>query len=577
MNLRATPPASPFDQDARDSYAHPARSIAWLAPLLAMLLVAGIYAAASWNNQFVYDDHEVIENLSPPQNLHDLAALFARPHYLNYIYYRPLTRITFALQRLGGLNPRPYHLFNAILAGLVTGAAWLLLRRPQLRTAPAWAVIASILFGLHPAMSECVYPAASGRESLMPMLFILLSLWAYLHDGARWIVLAMLMFIAALLCKEQAAVLPGLFVLADVLWPRCEARHAQWKIRIALWTPVVLVMLGYFILRHIILRGQSIHLSVQKHPLEPFAAMLYGIQTSVLPFLELRYEPPMRVWFNWPMAIVSVAIFALLIWKCLRRGALLRRPMIFWIGWFVLLQLPTAHLLAEQEAPFSERYVALAALALAGMLGAIAGNLRSRRAMELAYGLAPILLVTFALMTAYRGTFYASEREWIMQWIKADPDTVNGHVGLGRLMQLEKDDRGAAEQYRAVLQLDPTNRSALNNLGDILQRSGDFEGAAAHFKAALSADPADITAMIGMGDALSASALANHDDTARDTARVWLEKAVQTSPTSATAHYHLGLWQEVFGDKSIARQEYEQSLRYAPGRKDVRERLEKLK
>src|SRR5580704_17582551 len=187
-------------------------------PLLVAAAIASLYAAASWSNQFVYDDHEVIENQYPIRHLNDLGRIFREPHYLNFPYYRPLTRSTFALQMTEwGRNPRAYHLFNALLAAAAMLAAYALLRRPQFGLSQLAALLAATWFAVHPAISECVYPAASGRETLLPILFIILTIWPYLGRRITWFCSAMLFFIAALLCKEQAAVLPGLFLLADLL------------------------------------------------------------------------------------------------------------------------------------------------------------------------------------------------------------------------------------------------------------------------------------------------------------------------------------------------------------------------
>src|SRR6202034_4943401 len=82
-------------------------------PLLVAAAIASLYAAASWPNQFVYDDHEVIENQFPIRHLNDLGRIFSEPHYLNFPYYRPLTRLSFAMQAGGvaGPNPRAVHIF----------------------------------------------------------------------------------------------------------------------------------------------------------------------------------------------------------------------------------------------------------------------------------------------------------------------------------------------------------------------------------------------------------------------------------------------------------------------------------
>src|SRR5580658_3941620 len=82
------------------------------------IAVAVFYSAASWKNGFIFDDHIVIQTLPAQLTAHDLADIFRQPHYLNFLYYRPVTRATLAIQRaIFGLTPRPFHIFNSILAG----------------------------------------------------------------------------------------------------------------------------------------------------------------------------------------------------------------------------------------------------------------------------------------------------------------------------------------------------------------------------------------------------------------------------------------------------------------------------
>ncbi|MGA3068516.1 MAG: hypothetical protein ABSF29_16870, partial [Tepidisphaeraceae bacterium] len=250
-----------------------------LAPLLVAGIISGVYAIAAWSNQFVYDDHEVIENQYPIRHLNDLGRIFAEPHYLNFPYYRPVTRATFALQMsVWGRNPLAYHLFNSILAGAVVLAAYGLVRRPGIGLSPPAALMAAGWFGLHPAFSECVYPAASGRETLLSALMIVLTTWAYLGRGLRWYLGAMILFAIALLSKEQAAVLPGIFVLADVLGiAQKPAKLREWILK---YLPVAVIFCLYFFVRHLIFRQPTLQVTLFEHPLDPLKSLLYGLQTA---------------------------------------------------------------------------------------------------------------------------------------------------------------------------------------------------------------------------------------------------------------------------------------------------------
>src|ERR1700677_1668164 len=95
----------------------------WREPIVVAAMALGVmalYAASAWKNEFVSDDHIVIEPLPADLTFHDFGEFFGQPHYLNFLYYRPITRASLAIQRaVSGLTPGPFHLFNAVEAGLV--------------------------------------------------------------------------------------------------------------------------------------------------------------------------------------------------------------------------------------------------------------------------------------------------------------------------------------------------------------------------------------------------------------------------------------------------------------------------
>ena len=129
-----------------------------------LLVVAGavcvgaLYIAGSWANQFVYDDHQVIEKQYPIRHWNDVGRIFAEPHYLNFPYYRPMVRVTFALQQrwAWGRSPRAYHIFNAVLAGMVVVAAYGLLRREAFGLTPCRSGGGDVAGGASGVFGVCV-------------------------------------------------------------------------------------------------------------------------------------------------------------------------------------------------------------------------------------------------------------------------------------------------------------------------------------------------------------------------------------------------------------------------------------
>jgi len=186
--------------------------------LLLLFLVAATYATSSLENGFVYDDFQMILSRKGARSVADVAGLFAEPSFPNLPYYRPVTTTTLMLQRaVHGDNPAPYHLFNILLIGVAALLTNALLRLPAFNVEKIPALLASALFCLHPIASSVVYPASSGRETLLPSALTLLAVYAYLRPGRKWYGLALFAFAAALFSKEQAVIVPVLFLLADLL------------------------------------------------------------------------------------------------------------------------------------------------------------------------------------------------------------------------------------------------------------------------------------------------------------------------------------------------------------------------
>lgn len=155
-------------------------------------------------------------------------------------YWMPLTWLSYTFDhRLGGLDPRVYHLHSLLLhalnTALVFALTWRLLGRARdasgvEASAPFTrvfrihaALLAAILFGLHPLRVESV-AWASERKDVLYAFFFLASLFLYLGRGAApfwkgWRGFACLgCFILSLMSKPMAVSLPAVLLILDA-WP----------------------------------------------------------------------------------------------------------------------------------------------------------------------------------------------------------------------------------------------------------------------------------------------------------------------------------------------------------------------
>jgi len=210
-------------------------------PLLLLTILIGIVFSPSLGNGFLhYDDsvylteNPLVRSLSPT----NIGRIFTtiQPHAI----YVPLVTLSYALEyKIWKLNPFGYHLTNLILH--IVNAFLVFILISQLFSHYGVAFFTSLLFALHPLRVESV-AWVTERKDLLFALFMLLALLHYLghlkkNSSVRYL-LALGFFIAAILAKTTALVLPFLLILLDgVVERRISSRRWLEKI------PFLLVMI----------------------------------------------------------------------------------------------------------------------------------------------------------------------------------------------------------------------------------------------------------------------------------------------------------------------------------------------
>ena len=198
---------------------------------------------------FIKDDFAWIRN-SRVADPGGLLALFGQ----HVGFYRPLVAVSFAADyALWGLNPAGYAATNVALLLADASLLFWLARRFRLPAVAALVGAAVWVFNFHGVNMALLW--ISGRTSLLVTFFALATAHAWL--ARRWMAAGVLAF-AAMLCKEEAVLLPVLFAVFAARDPQQPApqpwversvlRPAAWALRPALW-PMWLALLGYLLLR----------------------------------------------------------------------------------------------------------------------------------------------------------------------------------------------------------------------------------------------------------------------------------------------------------------------------------------
>ncbi len=161
---------------------------------------------------------------------------------------RPVLMFTYWVNtRISMEDTSSYHVFNILIHALTGIFVFLVIRRlvgwagTEKSSRLPWAVFGALLFLLHPLQAESV-AYISGRSDALCGMFGCASFAAFLYRRSPAITWAgvlpvLLLFAAAVLTKEQAVVLPALFVLTDFWWnPQFPLRalRANWRLYVVL-------------------------------------------------------------------------------------------------------------------------------------------------------------------------------------------------------------------------------------------------------------------------------------------------------------------------------------------------------
>jgi len=308
-----------------------------------------VYLGALWN-RFALDDVPIVV-LNPlvahPSGLwRAFAAPYWPPEFGGHMY-RPLVIASFAIDRLvdGAVW---YHAVNLSWhAGAAVAVAALARRWLD----PAGALVAGLLFAVHPVHVEAVANVV-GRAELMAAVFSVLTVYAALAGKpAVWSAAA---FALGLLSKENAAVAPALVVWAWMVGLERPDRRRM----LALVGSWVAVGVGYAVVRALVRHpfggytgiapmfvGQS-WLTVR---LTAIAALADVARLLVFPLtLRVDYSPNERTVVTSPLDLrFAAGLACVLVWGGLLVVAWRRRRKVeaFGLGWIGVAFLPVANLL----------------------------------------------------------------------------------------------------------------------------------------------------------------------------------------------------------------------------------------
>ena len=400
---------------------------------LIVLLVSAVYGN-TLNHGFVWDDNDIIVNNPLLEKLGNIPQLFLSEDKVSIStgYYRPMTYISFALDRaIWGLNPLGFNITNLVLHILVAllfyAVIVALFKKERL------ALVAALLFSLHPIAGETVNFHAGGRNTLLSACFALLSLFFYIKGKH---VPAVACFIFAIFSKEFALLLPLVFLFYDY-------RLQQKKVRFSTYIPYFIPIVCYLTLRSF---------AVQKANF--MGTITFSKQLWLTPYLVTRYLLNMIYPFQLKVMYdestnIYICIICLLV-VILLAGAIFMfrrdKELPFSACWFLLFLLPVINIIPlVSNSLIADRYAYFSLMGFALGLATFICK-ADKRGVTVAV---VIICAVYAITDFRQNNVWKDDETLFTRMAKDAPEMFIGYRNLG-LYYYNKGDIANTERYIAI-------------------------------------------------------------------------------------------------------------------------------
>jgi|GEM_PF-780219 len=408
--------------------------------------------ANSLSNGFVMDDKSIL--VDNPVLGGSPAALFSRidttteQHLLPY--YRPFTYLTYWVEnKVHGLEPFYVRLFNLILHSVNAFAFFYLARLITGNSAAA--LMAGLLFAVHPINAEAVDFNSGGRNTMLATFFVITAYILYKSSVSnKKVSMAAaggVLFLAGMLSKEFAICLLPFILAEEVINIRKkeEGRPLNAVFRIL---PFIVATGIYLLMRWSVLSAYGIQDSIiPGFGTERLRNIYYFQDLStrllnnlyIIPmylfnilfpiFLSPKYHLPEDITSHLPVSASGFILIILGLWFLLKKN----RPIaIFGLSWIILFWLPVSGLVIFSSDQMADRYLYAPALGL----WIICADTFVKYYV-LSHRKALFKLVAVVLISAMSVLTFQINRDWrddlsiFSRIVRKNPDNPNGYVGLG--------------------------------------------------------------------------------------------------------------------------------------------------
>ncbi len=468
--------------------------------LIIILLISFIAYLPVLHNGFVnWDDNGYIIN-NPLIYSFNLKDFFSQNVMGNY---HPFTILTLALEyHFFGLESTGYHTVNLLLhllnVILVFYTVFLISENAGV------ALVASLLFGIHPMHVESV-AWASELKDLLYTCFFLASYFFYLKYlkdlKKKYYVIALFLFLVSLLSKAMAASLPLILLLTDYFKER--------KINIKIILEKIPFFLLAIALGVVAILAQKSGGAVQSMASFSFPQRIvfagYGfisyIFKLIIPLnLSAFYPYPITSGANIPILYFLFLILFVILVASVYYSLRFTRKIFFGFGFFMLTIFLVLQLLPIGGAIMADRYSYLPSIGFFYLTGEGFILLWNKRLKLFSAFFLGVFTLFFSASTYARcGVWNNSLTLWnnVIDQYQTIPYAYNNRGQF--LMDQKKYDK-AIEDFSKAIELKPNHISAVYNRGNAFMKEQKYDKALEDFNKAIELDPNYFEAYLNRGE-----------------------------------------------------------------------------
>jgi len=529
---------------------------------LVFILVLGFAVYInSLSGEFMWDDHELIENNVYLKHWSNIPRIFTESISagagIESRSYRPLQMLSYMIDySLYGLKAGGYHLSNILFhLAVALSIYWFTTLLFQNRII---SLVAGVLFAVHPVHNGVVAYIA-GRADSLSMLFMLLCFIFYIKEqkydrfSVRLSILAVVSFFLALLSREHAVILPALLLLYHFTFRQ--------KMRFYKFLPIIAVDVLYIILRistfrHFLYASYCPTSVVQRLP-GFFVALTNYIRLLVIPFnLHMEYGDKLFHW-SYPKAVIGIAIFLLSLLYAFRKKAA-DKLVLFSFLWFFISLIPFANVVYI-SAYMAEHWLYLPSFGFCLFVGGITEYFyeRSRYGRGLTMIVSILLLAFYSHLAVMQSIYWCDPIKFYKRTLRYAPWSPRAYSNLGiKYRELGKN-REAIELFKKAVEIKPLEAGGYSNLGFAYYQAGDNDKAIEMYEKALRLDP--MHAKTYNNFAIAYESLGEYEKAIR-----LYRRAIEINPNYAIAYYNLGNTYHDMGEHEKAIEEYRKAVRLNP-------------